>query len=33
MTYADWKENYQEEASEAQQEAFRKVMADPELTS
>jgi hypothetical protein len=33
MTYAEWKENYQEEASEAQQEAFRKVMADPELTS
>jgi len=33
MPYAEWKETYQEEASEAQQEALKKVMADPDLTS
>jgi len=33
MPYAEWKEKYQNEASAEQQEAFRKVMADPELTS
>jgi hypothetical protein len=33
MPYAEWTENYQNEASAEQREAFRKVMSDPELTS
>ncbi len=33
MTYDEWKAKYQKEASPAQQEAFKKVMADPDLTT
>ena len=33
MSYDEWKEKYQKEATPEQQEAFRKVMADPGLTT
>ena len=33
MSYAEWKASYQKEASPEQQEAFQKVLADPNLTS
>ena len=33
MSYEAWKRNYQKEATPEQQEAFRKVMADPDLTT
>ena len=33
MPYGEWKEKYQREASPEQQESFRQVMADPDLTS
>jgi len=33
MAYEDWKDKYQKEATLEQQEAFKKVMADPNLTS
>jgi len=33
MSYEEWKEKYQKEATPAQQEAFKKVMADPGLTT
>ena len=33
MSYDEWKEKYQKEATPEQQEAFRKVMADPDLTT
>lgn len=33
MDYGEWKERYQEPTTEAQREAFQKVMADPDLTS
>jgi hypothetical protein len=33
MPYGEWKEKYQREASPEQQEAFRRVMDDPDLTS
>ena len=33
MSYAEWKANYQKEASPEQQEAFKKILADPNLTS
>ena len=33
MRYAEWKARYQREATPEQQEAFEKVMADPDLTT
>ena len=33
MSYGEWKEKYQKESSAEQQEAFKRVMADPDLTS
>ena len=33
MTYDEWKTEYQKEASSKQVEAFKKVMADPNLTT
>ena len=33
MTYDEWKDKYQKDATPEQQEAFKKVMADPNLTS
>ena len=33
MSYAEWKANYQKESSPEQQEAFKKILADPNLTS
>lgn len=33
MSYAEWKAKYQKDASPEQQEAFAKVMANPDLTS
>ena len=33
MTYDEWKSTYQKEATPEQQEAFKKVMADPDLTT
>lgn len=33
MPYAEWKERFQKEALPEQQQAFRKVMDDPDLTS
>lgn len=33
MPYSEWKEKYQEETTTEQQAAFRKIMADPDLTS
>lgn len=33
MSYAEWKTKYQKEATPEQLEAFRKVMADPDLTT
>lgn len=33
MSYDEWKDKYQKEATPEQQEAFKKVMADPNLTS
>ena len=33
MSYTEWKEQYQRQASPEQLEAFAQVMADPELTS
>ena len=33
MNYAEWKANYQAESTLEQQEAFKKVMADPNLIS
>ena len=33
MAYADWKAKYQTEASPEKVEAFKRVMADPDLTS
>jgi len=33
MTYDEWKTEYQKEASSEQVEAFKKVMADPNLTT
>jgi uncharacterized protein len=33
MSYEEWKEKYQKETTPEQQAAFRKVMADPNLTT
>ena len=33
MTYNEWKLTYQKESTPEQQAAFKKVMADPDLTS
>lgn len=33
MPYGEWKAAYQQDASEAQKQAFERVMADPDLTS
>lgn len=33
MPYDEWKEKFQKQSTLEQQEAFRKVMADPDLTS
>ena len=33
MTYDEWKNAYQKESTAEQQEAFKKVMADPNLTT
>jgi len=33
MGYEEWKTKYQKEATPGQQEAFRKVMSDPSLTT
>ena len=33
MTYDEWKNTYQKESTAEQQEAFKKVMADPNLTT
>ena len=33
MSYAEWKEKYQKEATPEQREAFKKVMSDPGLTT
>ena len=33
MTYDEWKAKYQKEATPEQQAAFKKVMADPDLTT
>lgn len=33
MTYDEWKSTYQKDATPQQQEAFKKVMADPSLTT
>jgi hypothetical protein len=33
MSYEEWKRSYQKEVTPEQQEAFRKVMADPDLTT
>ena len=33
MTYDEWKSTYQKESTAEQQEAYKKVMADPNLTT
>jgi uncharacterized protein len=33
MSYDEWKEKYQKDATPAQVEAFKKVMAEPKLTT
>ena len=33
MTYDEWKKTYQKESTAEQQEAYKKVMADPNLTT
>ena len=33
MSYDEWKSTYQKEANPEQQERFKEVMADPELTT
>jgi hypothetical protein len=33
MTYDEWKDKYQKDASPEQQEAFKKVLGDPNLTT
>ena len=33
MSYDEWKEKYQKEATPEQQKAFQQVMADPDLTT
>ena len=33
MSYDEWKSTYQKDASQEQQEAFKQVMADPNLTT
>lgn len=33
MTYDEWKTTYQKESTAEQQEAYKKVMADPNLTT
>ena len=33
MSYEEWKRAYQKDATPEQQDAFRKVMADPDLTT
>lgn len=33
MSYDEWKSTYQKEATPEQQEAFKRVMADPNLTT
>lgn len=33
MSYDEWKEKYQKDATPEQVEAFNKVMADPKLTT
>ena len=33
MSYDEWKEKYQKATTPEQQEAFRKVMSDPDLTT
>ena len=33
MSYDEWKKKYQKEATPEQQEAFKNVMADPDLTT
>ena len=33
MTYDEWKTTYQKESTAEQQEAYKKVMADPNLTA
>jgi hypothetical protein len=33
MTYDEWKSTYQKDSTPEQQEAFKKVMADPDLTT
>lgn len=33
MSYEEWKATYQKDATPEQQEAFKKVMADPRLTT
>jgi hypothetical protein len=33
MSYEEWKQKYQQEATPEQQEVFRKVMSDPTLTT
>jgi hypothetical protein len=33
MSYDEWKEKYQKDATPEQQAAFKKVMADPDLTT
>jgi hypothetical protein len=33
MSYEEWKAAYQKDATPEQQETFRKVMADPRLTT
>ena len=33
MTYDEWKSTYQKDATPEQQEAIKKVMADPNLTT
>ena len=33
MNYDEWKSTYQKESTQEQQEAFKKVMADPNLTT
>ena len=33
MSYDEWKEKYQKEATPEQQESFKQVMSDPDLTT
>ena len=33
MTYDEWKSTYQKDSTPEQQDAFKKVMADPDLTT